>query len=114
MSQLYISRSHVRKSLASAATARAWIILGAPFVVMALIGIMFPATFRNPWVIGATFIVVPLLASWIATTLLCRRAVMCPACEGSLWDIGNGSFLPGRMKIKDDATSCPNCSAVLI
>jgi hypothetical protein len=51
----------------------------------------------------------PLLVSWIFTTLVCKKRVRCPNCDGSLWECGTGNFKPRRLRIRDDATACPHC-----
>jgi hypothetical protein len=114
MSQLYISRSHVRKSLASAAMARTWITVAAAAAVLALVGITYSTALRYAWAALPALVIVPLLAWWIATTLLCRNVVECPACKGSLWEVGSGGFMPNQVKIKDEVTNCPHCGAVLL
>ena len=114
MSQLYISRSHVRKSLEWAALARTLIIFATAIAILAVVGLVLPRTVSSVIVGLAALVGVPLLVSWLVTDVICRRAVECPACKGSLWEIGTGGLMPRQMKIKDDVTSCPHCGAVLI
>jgi hypothetical protein len=114
MSQLYISRSHVRKSLAWAATARAGITIATALAALALVGLSLPASRQYMWLAIATLVVAPVLVAWIVTQVLCPRMVECPACKGSLWQIGTGNLQPGRMKVKDEATKCPHCGAAII
>jgi hypothetical protein len=114
MSQLYISRSHVRRSLEWAALTRTLIILASAIAILIVVGLALPRT-ASSVILGVVALVgVPLFMSWIVTDVLCRRFVECPACKGSLWEIGTGGFMPRQMKIKDDVTSCPHCGAVLI
>lgn len=114
MSQLYISRAHVRKSLIWAATARTWMTIAAAVAVAALIGLTFQTAREFAWAAIGALVVVPLVVWWTATQLLCRRAVECPACKGSLWEISTGNFLPQQIKLKDNASNCPHCGAVII
>ena len=114
MSQLYISRSHVKKSLVSAAMARTWITIAAAAIVLAMMGLTYSTVSDYLWAALPAILVVPALAWLIATHVLCKNVVECPACKGSLWDIGSGGFLPNQMKIKDDVTNCPHCGAVLL
>ena len=114
MSQLYISRAHVRKSLERAAKVRAGLTVVTALAILALIGLAFASGSPYAWAAVVALLVVPTLVGWLATPLLCRRTVECPACKGSLWDIGTGGFNPGQMKIKDEVTGCPHCGAVLI
>jgi hypothetical protein len=114
MSQLYISKSHVRKSLEWAALTRTLIIVGTAIIVLAIVILALPRTTASYVAGGIALVGLPLFVAWIVTDVLCRRVVECPACKGSLWDIGTGGFTPGGMKIKEDVTNCPHCGAVLI
>lgn len=114
MSQLYISRSHVKKSLTSAAMARMWITVAAAGAVLAMMGLTYSTVNDYLWAAVPAIVVVPALAWLIATHLLCKNVVECPSCKGSLWDIGSGGFLPNQVTIKDDITKCPHCGAVLL
>jgi hypothetical protein len=114
MSQLYISRSHVRKSLAFASAARIWITLASPFVALGLLAVVFPGAIQNMWAVAGAFVLVPLIVLWLVTLVLCRQVVKCPSCEASLWGIGTASWKPSDTKIKDEVTACPYCGAVFI
>jgi hypothetical protein len=114
MSQLYISKSHVRKSLEWAALARTLIIAVTAIAIVAAVALGMPRTASTVIVGLAALVGVPLFVAWLVTDVLCKRVVECPACKGSLWEIGTGSYMPQQMKIKEDVNSCPHCGAVLI
>ena len=114
MSQLYISRSHVRKSLVWASAARIWITLASPLIALAVLAVAFPGALQNMWAVAGAVVLVPLIVLWLVTILVCQRAVKCPSCEASLWGIGTVSWKPNDTKIKDDVSSCPYCGAVFI
>jgi hypothetical protein len=40
--------------------------------------------------------------------------VECPACKGSLWEVGSGGFMPNQVKIKEEVKNCPHCGAVFL
>jgi hypothetical protein len=114
MSQLYISRSHVRKSLMRATTTRLWVTLASPLVALGILAAASPDMLRNPLALAAAIVAVPLIVFWIATMAICRPAVKCPNCENSLWGIGTLALKPNDTKIKDDVNACPYCGAVFI
>ncbi len=114
MSQLYISKSHVRKSLETAAFARTALIALSAIAIIVVIALVLPRTATSIIFGVAALVGVPLFVAWLVTDVMCRRVVECPACKGSLWEIGTGSYMPKQMKIKDDVSSCPHCGAVLI
>ena len=104
-----ISRSTLHKKLVRAAQARSAITLASAIVslfVMAAIPGMAQNVTMLPVVVyfGVLFVV-----SWIATVVLCKKMVVCPACGGSLWMCGTGNFKPRRMKVKDGVNGCPHC-----
>ncbi len=52
--------------------------------------------------------------SWTLTQFYCKPAVPCPHCGKSLWGCGTGNFKPRRMKVRRDATECPNCRTPIV
>jgi hypothetical protein len=114
MSQLYISRSHVRKSLTRASATRMWITLASPLVALGILAAASPDMLRNPFALAGAIVLVPVVVFWIATMAICRPAVKCPSCEASLWGIGTFTWKPNDTKIKDDVSACPYCGAVFI
>jgi hypothetical protein len=88
--------------------------IAAAVGVLALLALTFSTARQFAWAAIAALVVVPLVVWWTATQLLCRRAVECPACKGSLWEVSTDNFVPQQIKLKDNVTNCPHCGAVII
>lgn len=83
-------------------------------IFLAAVATVAPITPNSRVFYIAAFFGFPLLISWVLTQVLCKPLVRCPCCDASLWQCGTGNFKPRRMRIRSDATACPNCGAKFV
>ena len=106
-----IRRSDLLAKLRTAAIVRSVVTLSFGLVTVIVTGALVTASIiQGAWVLVA-FFGPPLVLSAILTELVCKPMVKCPHCSASLWKCGTGNFKPRRMRIRDDAKTCPNCHA---
>ena len=109
-----ISRSDLQRSLVRAAVVRSLISLVFFTVYLLCLAATLPPTVaRSGWMLVWLF-GPPSVIVWLITKTLCRTMVVCPACGKSLWRCGTGNFKPRRMRVRDDAKSCPHCEAAIV
>ena len=115
-----IRRGELLGKLARAAQVRSVLSLLSAFPAVLVAGLLTAALQNNGPndAVGVlalmAFFGVPFGVSMLLTKYYCRRAVVCPCCQASLWDCGTGNFKPRRMRIRADATACPHCRAPIV
>src|SRR3954464_8669764 len=104
-----INKTELRHQLAKTAQVRAAITLASFIAWLPCLPCLIPEWFwHSAWML-TPILGVPFLVSWLVTIKYCRKAVLCPFCQGSLWSCGSRDFKPRKMRVKAD--HCPHCQA---